>query len=54
MRYYIEPRTRKYIKGNGFLLFERNLSDKIPGKTTDAFTKTVLNAAKQLKQQEKW
>ena len=28
MRYSIEPRTRKYVKGYGFLLFARNLSNR--------------------------
>ena len=27
-RYSIEPRTRKYVKGHGFLSFTRNLSNK--------------------------
>ena len=27
-RYSIEPRTRKYVKGYGFLSLTRNLSDK--------------------------
>ena len=27
-RYSMEPRTRKYVKGYGFLSFTRNLSDK--------------------------
>ena len=27
-RYYTEPRTKKYVKGYGFLLFVRNLSKK--------------------------
>ena len=28
MRYSIEPRERRYIKGYGFMSFARNLSDK--------------------------
>ena len=28
IRYSIEPRTRKYVKVNGFLSFVRNLSNK--------------------------
>ena len=27
-RYSVEPRTRKYVKGYGFLSFARNLSNK--------------------------
>ena len=28
MRYSIEPRERRYVKGYGFLSFARNVSDK--------------------------
>ena len=28
MRYSIEPRERRYVKGYGFVSFERNFSDK--------------------------
>ena len=28
MRYSIEPRERRYVKGYGFLSFARNFSDK--------------------------
>ena len=28
MRYSIEPRERRYVKGCGFMSFERNFSDK--------------------------
>ena len=28
MRYSIEPRERRYVKGNGFVSFARNFSDK--------------------------
>ena len=27
-RYSIKPRTREYVKGYGFISFERNLSNK--------------------------
>ena len=27
-RYFIQPRTRKYVKGYGFFSFARNLSNK--------------------------
>ena len=44
--YFIEPRTRKYIKGYGLLSFTRNLSDKHGKKVLDTFTKTGLDAVK--------
>ena len=28
MRYSIEPRERRFVKGYGFLFFARNLNDK--------------------------
>ena len=28
MRYFIEPRIRKYVRGYGFLSFARNVSKK--------------------------
>ena len=28
MRYSIEPRERRYVKGYGFMYFTRNFSDK--------------------------
>ena len=28
MRYSIEPRERRYVKGYGFLFFARNFNDK--------------------------
>ena len=28
MRYSIEPRERRYVKGYGFLSFDRNLNNK--------------------------
>ena len=28
MRYLIEPRERRYVKGYGFMSFARNFSDK--------------------------
>ena len=28
MRYSVEPKERRYVKGSGFLSFERNFSDK--------------------------
>ena len=46
--YSIEPRTRKYIKGYGFLSIGRNLSNKYGKQLLDAPTKTGLGAAKTL------
>ena len=45
-RYSIEPRTRKYVKGYGFLLFARNLSSKYRKQLLDTATKTGINALK--------
>ena len=41
-RYSIEPRTKKYVKGYGFLLFARNLSKKFGKQSLDTATKTGL------------
>ena len=35
MRYSIEPKNRKYVKGYGFMSFARNFSDKYGKKLTD-------------------
>ena len=45
-RYSIIPRSRKYVKRYGFLLFTINLSNKYRKKLSDPTTKTELNAAK--------
>ena len=42
-RYSIEPRTRKYVKGYGFLSFTKNLYNKYGKKLLDTATKTKLN-----------
>ena len=44
--YSIEPITRKYIKGCGFLLFMRNLFSKYRKLFLDAATKTRPEALK--------
>ena len=36
MRYSIEPRERRYVKGNGFLYFARNLNNKYGQKLADS------------------
>ena len=46
MRYSIKPRTRKYVKGYGFLSFSRNQSEKYGKKLLDTATNTGLHAAK--------
>ena len=45
-RYSIEPKTRKYVKGYGFLSFARNLSKKYGKELLDTATKTGIDAAK--------
>ena len=39
-RYSIEPRTRKYVKGYGFLSFPKNLSNKYKKKLLNIAAKT--------------
>ena len=46
MRYWTEPRFRKYVKGYGFLSFARKLGDKYGKKMIDTATKTGIDAAK--------
>ena len=48
MRYSIEPRFRKYVKGYGFLSFARKFGDKYDKKLMDTNTKTRMDAAKLL------
>ena len=54
MRYSAEPKYRKYVKGYGFLLFDRKFDDKYGKILIDTATKTVcckngLKKKKQLK-----
>ena len=44
--YSTEPRTRYYIKGDGFFSFGRNLSNKYGKKLLDTAKKTGLGALK--------
>ena len=44
--YSIEPMTRKYVRGYGFLSFSRNLSNKYRRKVLDAATKIGQDALK--------
>ena len=46
MRYSIEPRFRKQIKGYGFLSFARKFGDKYGKKLMDTATKTRIDVAK--------
>ena len=46
MRYSIEPKFRKYIKGYGFLSFARKFNNKYAKKLIDTTTKTGIEAAK--------
>ena len=40
MRYSIEPRERRYVKGYGFMSFARNFGNKYGKKLTDTAIKT--------------
>ena len=44
MRYSIEPRERRYVKGYGFLSFARNFNDKY-GKSLRNASKTFAKTA---------
>ena len=44
MRYSIEPRERRYVKGYGFLSFARNFNDKY-GKSLRNASKTYAKTA---------
>ena len=46
MRYSIEPKCRKYVKGYGFLSFAKNFGNKYGKKLMDTATKTGIDAAK--------
>ena len=46
MRYSIDPKYRKYIKGYGFLSFARIFGDKYGKKLMNTATKTGIDAAK--------
>ena len=43
MRYSIEPRERRYIKGYGFLSFARNVGNKYGKKLMNTTIKTGAN-----------
>ena len=46
MRYSIESKYRKYIKGYGFLSYARTFCDKYGKKLMNTATKTGIDAAK--------
>ena len=46
MRYPIESRFRKYVKGYGFLSFAKNFGNKYGKKLMGIATKTGMDAAK--------
>ena len=46
MKYLIEPKYRKNIKGYGFLSFARKFGDKYGKKLMDTATKTRIDDAK--------
>ena len=46
MRYLTEPKSRKYVKGYGFLSFARKFDYKYGKKLMDTATKAGLDATK--------
>ena len=46
MRYSIEPKFRKYVKGYGFLSFAKKSGNKYGKKLMDTTTKTGIDAAR--------
>ena len=46
MRYSIEPKFRKYVKGYGFLSFARKFTNKYGKELIDTETKSEIDAAK--------
>ena len=48
MRYSIEPRERRYVKGYGFISFTRNFSDEYGKSLMDASKKFAKTAGKEI------
>ena len=48
MRYSIEPRERRYVKGYGFMSFARNFNDKYSKSLMDASKTFAKTAGKQI------
>ena len=46
MRYSLEPGDRVYVKGNGFMSFARNMSNKYGKKLVDTAKKSASDAIK--------
>ena len=46
MRYSTEPKYKKYVKGYGFLTFERRFGNKCGKKLINSATKTWIEAPK--------
>ena len=46
MKYSTEPKSRKYVKGYGFLSFARKFGDKYSKKLMDTATRTGMDVAK--------
>ena len=46
MRYSIEPREKRYVKGYGFLSFARNLNNKYGQKLVDSAKRSAKDALK--------
>ena len=46
MRYSIEPRERRYVKGYGFSSFRRNLNNKYVQKLADSAKKSATDGFK--------
>ena len=52
MRYSIQPKFRKYVKGYGLLSFARTFGDKYGKKSIDTTTKTGIDAPKTASKRE--
>ena len=48
MRYSIEPRERRYVKGCGFMSFARNFNDKYDKSLKDASKTFAKTAGKEI------
>ena len=48
MRYSVEPRNRRYVKGYGFLSFAKNIGKNISSK----YSQKLVDSAKNLQQMQ--
>ena len=48
MRYSIEPRERRYVKGYGFMSFARNFNDKYSKSSMDLSNTFAKTAGKKI------